>query len=65
MKLPVVSLFGKFVILRYDKILHRICKINGEKIQQKSRVQKNVKTILVKKSAKLRALSRAAVGLGF
>jgi hypothetical protein len=51
--------FGKFVILRYDKISSQNMHRKRERIKQKSKV----KSIRCKKSSKLLMLLRAAGGL--
>jgi hypothetical protein len=56
-------IIGKFVILRYDKILHTEHAKPTAKKSSKASSKKSAKSFLAKKSTKLTELSRAAVGL--
>jgi hypothetical protein len=55
----------KFVILRYDKILHTEYAKPTARKSSKGSSKKSAKSFLAKKSAKVTELSRAAVGLGY
>jgi hypothetical protein len=60
---PTTAQIGKFVILRYDKILFtEHAKPQRRENLAKASSKKSAKSFLAKKSAKLPELSRAAVG---